>query len=701
MPNTNLENSKTNMKTRIRNRVQAGQTPRDLGRLAKSARFVGLLDDAEVETDIDTQMTAAIPTASVDDLVEMSEGIKELRGSSADMGQVATTDNLTEGGNKFLKAENVQPAISVSGDLSYDNGVVSYTAPTAAALQVVATVGDLPLDATAGTQAVVTANNKLYIRTADGWYAVALINTAPTVSGNSATYELATDGTPTVITMAATDPENDPVTFSYAVTSGDLNGTTVNQTDNVFTITPHASQAATFELTFSANDTVNVATSSASSFTLGFGLDWHSVDFGVTAHQVGVDGSGQGNYEYLDALASTDDCIIVASTRAYGSGRMFVYDNDFNELSSFNDYSSNRRAATGGLFYGYSDDGYHQNWNQAGELYGIAANGNYVAFKANRTRAQVDVWDISDPSNPAWYMTYTADSVISDSTVRSKTHNYGWGSGLDIRGNYLVIGDKNYDGNKGAVFVIDLSQSFTFGDDMSSALMYMIDADQAGAGASSNAAAFGYGIAIANNGTFAVSASDDNTITGVNQWGGVVRIFNISDGSLVTTLDVTHYTETGEASNPRAPGRGIKQMAISEDGSRLAIGDPTHAYGNNGIKGVVSVFEVSTGNRIFFERADSWVSENSSRFGERLDISPEGDFLIWSAYDNGNNDQGTIFVDSIDNPRTLGGSYFKERGPTQSASGMSGVSAFGSDVHFAKNKVLVVSQVNRTVWYYD
>ena len=261
------------MKTRIRNRVQAGQNPRDLGRLAKSARFVGLLDDAEVETDIDTQMTAAIPSASVDELVEMSEGIAELRGGSADMGQVATADNLTEGGNKFLKAANVQSEISVAGDLSYDNGVVSYTAPTAAALQVVATVGDLPLDATAGTQAVVTANNNLYIRTADGWYAVALINTAPTVSGNDAAYTLATDGTATVITLTAVDPENDPVSFSHSVTSGDLNGTTVSQSDNVFTVTPHASNPATFELTFSANDTVNVATV-VSSFTLAFALSF-------------------------------------------------------------------------------------------------------------------------------------------------------------------------------------------------------------------------------------------------------------------------------------------------------------------------------------------------------------------------------------------------------------------------------------------
>jgi hypothetical protein len=255
------------MKTSIRNQVQAGQTPRDLGRLAKSASFVGLVDDAEVESDIDTQMAAAIPAASIDELVEMSEGLKELRTGAADMGRVSNADNLTEGGNKFLKAANVQPAISVSGDLSYDSGVVSYTSPTSSALQVVATVGDLPTVASPGDQAVVQSNNKLYIRTADGWYATALINTAPTVTGNDATYTLATDGTATVITLTAVDPENDPISFSHSVTSGALNGTTVDQTDNVFTVTPHASNAATFDLTFSADDSVNVATS-VSSFTL-------------------------------------------------------------------------------------------------------------------------------------------------------------------------------------------------------------------------------------------------------------------------------------------------------------------------------------------------------------------------------------------------------------------------------------------------
>ena len=310
MPNTNLENAKTNMKSRIRNRAAISSTPRDLGRLAKSARFVGLIDDSEVETELDTQMASAIPSASIDDLVSLSEGINELRDRRPALGGMTSTDQMVEGSRKFLHANSVQPAISVSGDLSYENGVVSYTTPTSAALQVVATVGDLPAGASAGDQAVVQSNNKLYIKTAEGWYAVALINTAPSVSGNDASYTLATDGTPTVITLTATDPENDPVTFSHSVTSGDLNGTTVEQNDNVFTVTPHASQNATFELTFSADDSVNVATTTPSSFTL---LIAAHVTSGLDMYLDAGTYSGSGTTWTNSASSSFGDATLIGS----------------------------------------------------------------------------------------------------------------------------------------------------------------------------------------------------------------------------------------------------------------------------------------------------------------------------------------------------------------------------------------------------
>ena len=84
---------------------------------------------------------------------------------------------------------------------------------------------------------------------------------------------MATDQTATVITITAADPEDVPLTYGYSVTSGSLNGSTVAQgtgsNTNVFTVTPHASQDATFTLTFTASDGINQATS-ANVFSLSF-----------------------------------------------------------------------------------------------------------------------------------------------------------------------------------------------------------------------------------------------------------------------------------------------------------------------------------------------------------------------------------------------------------------------------------------------
>lgn len=140
---------------------------------------------------------------------------------------------------------------------------------------VYATLAELPLSGNdAGSQAYVSENNRLYIWNGSGWYNIALINTAPTItSGPNASYELAADGTPIVLTLTAQDPEGVPITWSYAVTAGSLGNTaTVSQADNVFTITPSTSDtdAGSFSITFTASDGVNLATA-ASTFTLAFG----------------------------------------------------------------------------------------------------------------------------------------------------------------------------------------------------------------------------------------------------------------------------------------------------------------------------------------------------------------------------------------------------------------------------------------------
>ena len=139
---------------------------------------------------------------------------------------------------------------------------------------VYATLAELPLSGNeTGAQAFVSENNRLYLWNGSGWYNIALINTAPTItSGPNTSYELASDGTPVVLTLIAEDPEGIALTWSYSVTSGTLGSTTVSQADNVFTVTPstNTADAGVFNITFTASDGINLATA-ASTFTLVFG----------------------------------------------------------------------------------------------------------------------------------------------------------------------------------------------------------------------------------------------------------------------------------------------------------------------------------------------------------------------------------------------------------------------------------------------
>lgn len=133
-----------------------------------------------------------------------------------------------------------------------------------------------------GDQAYVTSNKKLYLYNGGGWYLVSTTTNDPpsAVSGVSATYTLAKDGTATVITAISTDPEGFPLTWSHAVTTGSLGSTaTISQTSNVFTITPSTTEAdaGEFSITFSATDGVNTI-SAVSSFTLSFSENSYFID---------------------------------------------------------------------------------------------------------------------------------------------------------------------------------------------------------------------------------------------------------------------------------------------------------------------------------------------------------------------------------------------------------------------------------------
>ena len=181
----------------------------------------------------------------------------------------------------------------------WDTTATEVTGPTAT---VYANVDALPTSGNiTGAQAYVSGNNRLYIWNGTGWYNIALINTAPTISGVSSSYALAGDGTATTVTITASDPEGLPITYSIASdTSGNI--ATVTQSSNVFTITPttNTANAGTFSLTFRASDGVNLATA-VSQFTLVFNVS----NSNYTTSLITTNGSTGINTTFTDSSSNS------------------------------------------------------------------------------------------------------------------------------------------------------------------------------------------------------------------------------------------------------------------------------------------------------------------------------------------------------------------------------------------------------------
>lgn len=174
------------------------------------------------------------------------------------------------------KIRDIADILGVTETANTTNAVLTSVAD-GSGLVVYATPNLLPTSGlTAGDQAFVTSNNRIYISNGSGWYNVALINSTPTfTSGPDATYSLAQDLTPTVITLVAQDSDGQVVTYS-ATDSGMDGIATLSQDSSVFTITPlhdSAGGAGSFTITFQATDGIGIA-SSISTFTLAFNANY-------------------------------------------------------------------------------------------------------------------------------------------------------------------------------------------------------------------------------------------------------------------------------------------------------------------------------------------------------------------------------------------------------------------------------------------
>ena len=163
----------------------------------------------------------------------------------------------------------------------------------------------------AGAQAYVSSNQRLYIRGTGGWYNIATINNNPTINsvqtaaGDSSPFTLAKDGTTTtVITITATDSEGFPITFSAVTDVGFDSIATVSNDSSVFTITPFsqdsAGTATSGTLTFKASDGVNIAREVAT-FTLTFKINRSN----FTTLLLKASGNNGNNTDINDASSNT------------------------------------------------------------------------------------------------------------------------------------------------------------------------------------------------------------------------------------------------------------------------------------------------------------------------------------------------------------------------------------------------------------
>ena len=289
----------------------------------------------------------------------------------------------------------------------------------------------------AGDQAYVTANNKLYLYTGSGWFLIATVaNASPTaITGVAAATTLATDGTATVITAVSTDPEGLPLTWSYAVTTGSLtNGggatATVSQADNVFTITPTTTQAyaGTFSITFSVTDSVNGAVAAVSAFTLSFGYAWGS------ATQQRIQGSGLGANDYFGQSVSVDGNYAIVgadyATKAGGgndAGAAYVF------IRSGTTWSQQQKLVSSDL--------------AAGDHFGVAVakDGDTVAVGAYMEATG------ATQAGAVYIFTRSGTTWSQQQKIQSADHpSYAtFGGSVALSGDTLVVGAINYGDNDG------------------------------------------------------------------------------------------------------------------------------------------------------------------------------------------------------------------------------------------------------------
>ena len=428
-------------------------------------------------------------------------------------------------------------------------------------------------------------------------------------AGGDATYALNSDGTPTVITLVANDPEGVPLTWSYGVTSGSLEDTTISNTGAEFTITPGAI-AATFDLSFTASDGINIDTS-ASSFTLSF-IDWTAATLVHTLNNPNPYGTS-----YFDLFGTS-----VSVSGDYGIvGAPF--EDDLSSIQSGKGYIFN--VTTGALVHTLDNPNPSSDTPDDGDKFGysVAISGNYAIIGA--PYEDINDGSLRLESGRAYIFNVTTGALVHtlDNPNFSGTRaNDRFGFSVSIDGDYCIVGAVGESADGGAAYIFGVTTG---------ALLYTLE--NPNAYGTTNGDYFGFSVAISGNYAI-VGAKDEDEASGTGS--GKAYIFNNTTGALVHTLNNPNPDNT--ATNDAFA------VAVAMDDNYAIIGAHSEDAGGAG-SGKAYIFDVATGALLLtLDNPNAASTALNDRFGEAVGIS--GDFAIVgaNAEDAVGTGSGTVYI---------------------------------------------------------
>jgi hypothetical protein len=343
----------------------------------------------------------------------------------------------------------------------------------------------------AGDTAFVQSTSRLYIHSGLGWYNVAVINNTPTVQsildsdGGTTPFALATDGTPTTITITAQDSDGDALTYNYSADS-DFGGlATISQASNVFTITPFGEDSATTQsgtITFSVTDGINTATPGVQTFTLVFAADWTAL---TQYQEIQAEvPQASGTFGLRPNGMSEDGTVLAIGCHNYdiggttNIGQVYVYKDTGSGYTKVNTFgpSVNEAAQFG---------------------YDVCISGNWMIVGApgeNSGKGAIYFYSTSDSGS-----TWTFQQKI---TVTTEGTNDLFGRSVSISGDYAIAAVPYDNSSRGRLYIYNYNGS-------SWTQVQRIDGNQTNGTLGDGS--IGRGAPIGNNGLYIAYRQDNNS----------------------------------------------------------------------------------------------------------------------------------------------------------------------------------------------